>query len=229
MLRQQLVTGLIAALFLLVESGASWAEDDAKNAQEVVDGAQKTLENFVADPNMTWFRDHVKDAKALFIVPQLLRAGFMFGGSGGTGVLLARDEKTSEWSQPAFYTMGSVSFGLQIGAESSEVVLMVMTQRGLDSMLTTSFKLGGDVSVAAGPVGAGAKAQTSDILSFSRSKGIYGGLSLEGAVIKVRDSLSEAYYGKPVSPRAILITRDVSNAQAAPLVKTVTKVAGGDE
>ena len=219
-----LLSILQAIILLLIATKPAVAGDDAADAKKVVDDALKTLENFVADPEMKWFRHHMKQAQALFIAPEVLKAGFIFGGSGGTGVLLARDKSTGAWSEPAFYTLGSVSFGLQIGAEASEVALMVMTQKGLDSMLATSAKLGADMTVAAGPVGAGAKAATSDILSFSRSKGVYGGLNLEGSVMKVRESLNEAYYGKPVSPVDILITRNVSNPDAAPLVEAVAKV-----
>jgi len=138
-------------------------------------------------------------------------------------VLLARDEKTNKWSYPAFYTMGSVTFGLQIGGEVSEIILMVMTQKGMDKMLTSSFKLGADVDVAAGPVGAGGKVATADILAFARSKGLYGGLNVEGAVIATREKLNNKYYGKSVRPLDILVRRDVRNKKADPLIKVVTK------
>ena len=104
--------------------------------------------------------------------------------------------------------------GLQIGADASEIILMVMTEKGLTAMLSTEFKLGADVSVAAGPVGASAKAQTADVLAFGRSKGAFGGISIEGAVISPRDKWNAAYYGKPVSPVDILVRRTVSNPQA---------------
>ena len=123
--------------------------------------------------------------------------------------------------------MGNVTFGLQIGAELSEVVLMVMTEKGLDSMLSTSVNLGADASVAAGPVGAGAKVATADILAFSRSKGIFAGLTVEGAAIAVRDKWNHAYYGKAVTPVDILVRRSVSNEQADALRSLVGKAAGG--
>lgn len=216
----------IAMLFLLVANPVA-AADDAAEAQKVVDAAKQTFKNFEADPTMSWFREHMNEAQGLLIAPEVLKAGFIFGGSGGNGVLLARDKDTGEWSDPVFYTVGSVTFGLQIGAQASELVMMVMTQKGIDSLLTTSAKLGADVAVAAGPVGAGAAAATTDILSFSRTKGVYGGLNLEGSVVKVREGLNEAYYGKPVNPIDILITRNVSNPQAAPLVEAVNQ-AGSD-
>jgi len=161
------------------------------------------------------------------IVPQLLRGAFIFGGAGGSGVFLMRDAKTGKWSQPAFYTMGSASFGLQIGADSSEIVLLVMTTQGAETFLTTSFKLGGDVSVAAGPVGAGAKGQTTfqsaDILSYSLAKGVFAGVSLEGAGVAVSKGSNEAYYGEGTRPTDILVTHEATNAKAADLVATVSK------
>src|SRR5712691_8158935 len=180
---------------------------------------------------MTWLRDHVKDAKGILIIPQLLKAAFFVGGSGGSGVLLARDEKTGDWSDPAFYTLGSGSFGLQFGAEASEVVLLAMTQGGVKAMLDSSFKLGADASIAVGPVGGrveGATANLSaDILSFARSKGAFAGVSLEGAVVAIRDELNSAYYGKEVQALDILVKRDVHNNHAAALRAAVGKATSG--
>lgn len=189
--------------------------------QELVSQGTITFKNFMHDPNMAWFRDNVNQAKGIFIVPQMLRAGFVFGGSGGSGVLMTRDQKTSTWSYPAFYTMGSVSWGLQIGADASEIILMIMTDRGINAMLSTEFKLGGDISVAAGPVGIGAKAKTVDILAFGRSKGLFGGVSIEGTVIAPRNDWNSQYYGKPVGPVDILIRRTVSNPQADQLQRVL--------
>jgi lipid-binding SYLF domain-containing protein len=173
---------------------------------------------------MTWFRDNVKNAKAVFIVPSLVKAGFIFGGSGGNGVVLARDNQV--WRGPSFATAGSVSWGLQAGGSVAEVVMMAMTDKGKDALLSNKFQAGADASVAAGPVGAGAQVATTDIVQFSRSKGLFGGLSLEGSTIAVRDSLNQAYYGKKVSPVDILVKGDVTNPQAASLIKAVTAKAG---
>jgi len=189
------------------------AEDFGKPQELVIKGTL-VFKSFMQDPNMAWFRNNVHRARGIFIVPQMLRGGFIIGGSGGSGILVARDRKTGEWSYPAFYTMGSVSLGLQIGADVSEIILMVMTQKGLDAMLSTEFKLGADVSVAAGPAGASAKAQLADVLAFGRSKGLFGGVSIEGALIAPRNDWNEAYYHAPVTPVDILIKRTVKNPQA---------------
>ena len=145
--------------------------------------------------------EHLQKAKGVLIYPQVLKAGFVLGGSGGTGVLLRRDERTGNWSNPGFYTMGAVSFGLQIGGESAEVILLVMSQKGMDSLLTSKFKLGGDVSIAAGPVGGGAKSDiTADFISFAKSKGLYAGLNLEGSYIDVRDIAEQCVLRERESP-----------------------------
>ena len=225
--RFSLMIWIAAALLCLGAAAPVQASsEDAASAQEVVDGARAAVANFSADPDMGWFRDNVKNAKGVFIVPSLVKAGFVFGGSGGNGVLLGRDEKTGRWSHPAFFTMGSATFGFAAGIEKSEVILMIMTNKGMDSMLSTSFKLGADVSVALGPVGAGAKAQTADIIAFSRSKGIYGGINLEGAVITTRDAMNSAYYGKPARTIDIVVKRSVQNNKADGLITEVRKVAG---
>jgi lipid-binding SYLF domain-containing protein len=221
---------LLVAVLLFVFALPAKAADSV-DAEELVNKATISFESLVKDPNMQWLRDHLKDAKGILIVPQLLKAAFFFGGSGGSGVFLARDEKTGEWSYPAFYTLGSGSFGLQFGAEASEVALLAMTQRGVKAMFDSSFKLGADVSVAVGPVGGGVEGATAnlsaDILSFARSKGAFAGISLEGAVIATRDSLNSAYYGREVQALDILVKRDVRNNQAAGLRAAVSKAAGG--
>lgn len=196
--------------------------DEYSDTQALVDQSAILLKSFGEDPNMTWFHNNVQYAKAVFIVPQMLKAGFFIGGSGGSGALLSRDMKTNVWSYPVFYTMGSVSFGLQFGGEASEIVLMVMTDKGMDSMLTTSFKLGADVTVAAGPVGHGAKAATADILAFARSKGAFMGISIEGAIIKPRDKWNAAYYKKQVSPADVVIRKAANNPHADKLRQVIS-------
>lgn len=217
-----LLAGLIASVFMLSAVSPAGAGDFSK-PEELVVKADSTFSDFMADPNMTWFRNNVKKAKAVFIVPKLLKAGFIFGGSGGSGALLAHDPKTGKWSYPAFYTMGAASFGFLAGAQASEIVLMIMTDKGMDAMLSTSAKLGGDMSVAAGPVGAGAAVATADVLAFSRTKGVYAGVSIDGSVIKTRDDWDEAYYGKPVRTVDIVISRSVKNPHADKLIEAVTK------
>ena len=195
--------------------------------QQLVDKSRLTLETFAADPSVgPAIRDLKDSAKALFIIPQFIRGAFVFGGAGGSGVLLVRDEKTGAWSEPAFYTMGSASFGLQIGGDVSEMVLVVRNQKGLEEFYRTDFKLGADASMAVGPVGEGAsvKGIAGDIIAYARKKGAFAGIALEGAIISVSDDSNHAYYGKPVRPTDIIVQRNVSNPKSADLRNTVSKV-----
>jgi len=215
-------TILAAILIIAAAPGAMAAGEE--DAQGIVDKSRVTLSSFMRDKDYEWLHKNIKNAKGVVIYPQVLKAGFILGGSGGTGVLLARDSKTGEWSNPAFYTLGSVSFGLQIGGEAAEVVLLVMSQKGVDSLLTSKFKLGGDTSIALGPVGTGAKADvTADFISFAKSKGLYAGLNLDGSYVDVRASLNKAYYGKEATPVDIIVKRSVTNKGAAPLIEELKK------
>ena len=197
---------------------------DATDAQGLVDKARITFNEFIGDNNYWWLRDHLKDAKGILIYPQVIKGGFIVGGSGGTGVFLVKDEMTGDWSQPAFYTIGSVTLGLQIGGEASQIVVMAMSQKAIDSLLSSSFKFGGDVSVALGPIGGGAKENiTADFISFAKSKGLYAGINLEGSVVNVRDSLNNAYYAKKTTPVDIIIKKEVSNDGSKELRETLKK------
>lgn len=206
--------------------------DNASDAKQLVEKSKMTFDRFIGMNEMGAFRDLLKKAKGVFISPQVLEGAFIFGLSGGSGVLVARDPGTGSWNGPAFYTVGEASFGLQAGGKASEVVMLAMTDRGVNAMLSPSVKLGADVGVAAGPVGAGASAATAnisaDILTFALSKGLYAGVSLEGAVVAVRNEWNGAYYSKPgVTPTDILIRKNVSNPGSAKLIAAVSKAAGG--
>jgi SH3 domain-containing YSC84-like protein 1 len=217
-------SSVIIVMFLLIGTVMPATAEDSSEAQGIVDKARVTFNNFMRDNNYTWLHDNLNDAKGLLIFPQVIKGGFIIGGSGGTGVLVVRDEKSNDWSQPAFYTIGSVSFGLQIGGEAAEVIMMAMSQKAIDSLFASSFKLGADTSIAVGPVGGGAKGNvTADFISFAKSKGLYAGLNLEGSVVDVRDSLNQAYYGKNVSPVDIIAKKQVSNKGSAELRETLKK------
>lgn len=226
--RRRIGCGLVGLALVLAGVRPAVA-DDALETKQLVEKARFTVENFGADPNLEAFRDLVKKAKGVFIAPEVFRAAFIIGASGGSGVFLALDASTGKWSEPAFYTVGSVSFGFQAGADASEVVLLAMTERGVTAMLGSTLKLGADASIAVGPVGIGAAAATAglsaDIIAFSRSKGIYGGVSLAGSVVATRDGWNSVYYGKSVTPTDILIRRNVSNPQSTGLVETITKAS----
>jgi lipid-binding SYLF domain-containing protein len=219
-----MICALVLNVFALGTISAS-AGDNAAKAQRLVTRSLWAFEHFVNDPDIGWFRTSLKDAKAVLIIPTLGKAGLIIGGYGGSGCMLARNEKWDEWSYPAFYTMGALTFGLQIGGAADEWVFMAMTRRGLDAMLTSTFKLGADANVALGPVGTGIKGATADILAFSRSKGLFGGLTVEGAVVATRDKLNKAYYGKELRPSEILVLGKVSNSHADELREAIKQAA----
>lgn len=199
----------------------------ASTPEQLVSKAEATFKNFQGDPQMHWIRDHIRDAKAVIIAPEIRKAGFVVGGSGGRAALLARDPDTGNFSGPAFYTIASASIGFQAGIEKSEVVMLVMTDKALNRLLTSQLKLGGEASIAAGPVGAGAERSiTTDVVAFSRAKGIYGGVNLDGTAVTVNEEWNKRYYGgKTVTPTDILIRRSVASHKAGKLREEIAQAS----
>jgi len=213
-------TLLLVAAWAASAASIGLAQADQRN---LVTDATLTLANFLSDPDMTWLQRNLKQAKAVVVAPQIAKAGFILGGSGGRAVVVARDAKSGKWVGPAFYTLATASIGFQAGISVSEVVTLVMTDKGLNTLLADSVKLGGDAAVAAGPVGAGAQSNLSaDYVSFSRAKGIYGGLNLDGTVISTSDAWNRAYYGQAVHAPDILVRTSVRNKQASELLNLLT-------
>ena len=140
--------------------------------------------------------------------------------------MVARDPKSGRWVGPAFYTLAVASVGIQAGVAVSEIVTLVMTDKGLNKLLSDSFSLGGDVGIAAGPIGAGARSDfVVDFLSFSRSQGVYVGVNLDGSVVSTADDWNRLYYGRPVHAPDILVRMDVHNRQASELLNLVAMAA----
>jgi SH3 domain-containing YSC84-like protein 1 len=215
--------GLFAFASLVAVSGQSWAQSEQ---QDLVNAAETTLSNFLRDPDMTWLQRHIGSAKAVLIAPQVVKAGWIFGGSGGRAALFARNDQTGRWEGPAFYNLATASVGFQAGIAVSETVTLILTERGFNSLLANSVKVGGDASIAAGPVGAGANADvTTDFVAFSRSKGVYGGLNLDGTVITLADNWNNAYYGRGVLPTDILVRATVHNPQADGIAGALSRAA----
>ena len=217
---------ILAGLMVIALLSTPGFCNDKVEAENLISKAATVVNSFAADPDLGWFREKVTEAKAVLIIPQSIQGAFFIGGSGGSGALLAHEAGSSEWSYPAFYTIGSLSFGIQFGGEASEIVLLIMSDRGMEKLLTSSFKLGADITLAAGPVGGGAAAGTADVLSYARSKGAFAGVSLAGAIVKTKDKFNEAYYGQAVSPTDILIRKTVSNPQADGLRQDISKITG---
>jgi Uncharacterized conserved protein len=215
------VAGLMAALGTLGPARA------ATDEQEIVDKARLTTESLLSNPDFGMLQRTIKDAKGVLVFPALLKGGFIVGIEGGSGVLLAR-VPGGGWSFPAFYTLGGGSFGLQIGAQTAEVMLLIMNDGALESLMESQLKLGGDASIAIGPVGAGLEGSTTtnldaDIVAFSSTKGLYGGIALEGSIINARESKNESYYGVGATTRAIVIHQRFANPGANGLREALGK------
>ena len=223
---------LVAATVAACATTDSGKSMSSAEPDKLVSDAQVTLSNFVRDPDQTWIQDNLNQAKAILIAPQIVKAGFIFGGSGGRAVLVVREAGPHPaiavpWTGPAFYNLATASVGFQAGVEVSEVIIVVMTDKGLNSLLSSSFKIGGDASIAAGPVGAGAKSTvTADLISFARAKGVYGGLNLDGTVVSVNGDWNDAYYGgRNLLPPDILIRKTVQSPKSTPLLTAVARAA----
>jgi len=199
--------------------------------EELVEKARLTVMRVSREEELRYTVPNLlRRAKAVVIFPSLLKGAFFIGGEGGSGVLLTRDAN-GNWSHPAFYTMGSVSFGLQLGGQSSEALLIVMTDGGLQSIMKHQAKLGGDISAAVGPIGVGASADTTtalgaDIYTYSMNQGLFLGASLEGAVVARRDDWNESFYGPGASVQAIVIDRRFGNQKADPLRQALMELTG---
>ncbi len=177
----------------------------------LLDKALWTVETFKKRPEtaMETFRRALEDAQGVAIFPGLIKAGFFLGAEGGNGVMLARNADGT-WGYPGFYSLGAASIGFQFGGQVSEVILVLRSRGAVEALVEHQGKLGAGVELAAGTVGAGLEAAVTsnlgaDILVFSQAAGLYGGASLEGAVLAKRVDMNEAHYGKGATPRAIVL------------------------
>ncbi|MGE5503740.1 MAG: lipid-binding SYLF domain-containing protein [Actinomycetota bacterium] len=208
---------IIAVMLGLLLAAPAWAQgfDQARTVARAAD----TVERLRTDENFgSRMASAISRAKALLIVPDLVKGGFIFGAEWGTGVLLVKGAD-GRWSGPAFYSIASGSVGLQIGVQDAAAVYVINSAGGLAAIMNNRMKLGADAGVAVAHVGAGAEASTTtnvgaDIYAFSKAVGLYGGASLEGAGILPRHSWNAAYYGGNPTPEQILIDRQLDSPQA---------------
>ena len=214
-IRTALLAPLCLTLALVLAAGPASAVSES---EELVERTSLTVERLLVDPEMRELPDYINRARAVLIIPQLIKGGFILGGEGGSGVLLAKGADGS-WSPPAFYTLAAGSIGLQIGGQVSEVVFTLMSDGAIDAVLKNEFKLGVDASIAVGPIGKGIEASTTtnldaDIYAFSKVVGLFGGGAFEGAGIFPRDEWNRQYYASAATPRQILIERKFFNPHA---------------
>jgi len=216
-------TRLLGATILsLSVLGAPLARAAASDQQEVVNRSQLVINDLRHDPEFGNARNLLHRARAIMIVPRLTKGGFFVGGEGGNGVLMTQ-KSGGGWSEPAFYGIGSASFGLQIGLEQSEVVMFIMSQKALDALMHDQFKIGADAGLAVVTLGSNVEAATTaavgaDIVVWASSSGAYAGISLNGSIIKPQFDADHAYYGPGVTQRDILFRGSVANPNASALV-----------
>jgi len=197
----------LTASLLAFTAFAPIAAHAQADEQAIVERAATTISDLRHDKEFGTAKQLLRTARAVLIVPRLYKAGFFVGGEGGDGVLLTRTG--SGWSAPAFYGIGSASFGLQIGAQESEMVLFVMSQKALTALMANQFKIGANAGIAVVTLGSSVEGATTsaagaDIVTWASSSGAYAGISLNGSVIKPSPDHNRGYYGKPVTPRQIL-------------------------
>lgn len=213
MTKKILIT-VVLCVFAAVLSCPAWAEEDRKaEASLIVDKSRLVVESMLLNPDNQVPSELISMCDGIVIIPGMMKGGFFLGGSYGEGVVLSRHGNT--FSSPAFLSMGAGSLGLQFGVQSADVILVIFGKETMNSFLMNNkVKLGGDMAMVAGPVGAQLSASTDlmlngGIYSYSRSKGLFAGISLEGAGISMNHALNQAYYGNIWNPQEILNATDL--------------------
>jgi SH3 domain-containing YSC84-like protein 1 len=196
---------LFVALLSLTSLG--WAESTREASDDRMDHAGRVLHEIMAAPDRGIPEEVLEHAKCVAVVPHMLKGGFVFGAENGRGVSTCRT--ADGWSAPAFFAITGGSWGLQIGIEGVDLVMIIQNEKGMQQLLASKFQLGADASAAAGPVGRHASADTdwklnTEILTYSRAKGAFAGLTLSGASIRRDDDSMQAVYGRDVTTRAVL-------------------------
>jgi lipid-binding SYLF domain-containing protein len=200
---------LLAGLFVL-SNGCLWAGTGHEDSIERLQMSSNVLHSIIESPDKGIPEEVLSSAKCIVVVPHLVKGGFIIGGEHGRGIATCRT--ATGWSAPAFISVGGGSWGLQIGVEGVDLVMLVMNDRGFQHLLSSKFQIGGDASASAGPVGRHASADTdwklnSEILTYSRSKGLFAGITLNGAVVEQDSDSTRAIYGRDRSFRTILSGR----------------------
>jgi lipid-binding SYLF domain-containing protein len=195
--------------------------------QTLVDRATLTVNDMMTQTVSKDPKDLLARAKAVMVCPQIFKAGFFFGGEGGNCVLLAR-AGNGTWSYPAFYTIGSGSFGLQFGISDSQLIMMILTEKGLNALLDSQIKLGANAGIAIATLGAGIQGSTTtaigpDIVAFSASRGLFGGVALEGSLMSNDTPADQTYYGQPYGARQLVMQMQGGNPGADPLRDVLTR------
>ena len=218
------------ATMVMLQTACS--SDTPGEQQTLVDRATLTVQEMMTqtvsqDPKLL-----LRRAKGVMVCPRIFKAGFFFGGEGGRCVLLGR-AGNGTWSYPSFYAIGSASFGFQFGIEDNQLLMLIMTEKGLSAVLDSQIKLGANASVAIAGYGAGIQGSTTtaigaDIVAFAQSRGLFGGVALEGSVMSLETQWNQVYYGQPYASRQLIIQMQGSNPGADPLRDLLTRYGSRD-
>lgn len=194
-----------------------WADSPKEAANDRLDNAANVLREVMAAPDKGIPDEVLEHAKCIAVVPHMIKGGFVFGAEGGRGVATCRT--ASGWSAPSFFAITGGSWGLQIGVEGVDLVMIIQSDKGMQHLLSSKFQIGGDASAAAGPVGRHASAETdwkmnAEILTYSRAKGVFAGLTLNGAAVRTDDDAMKAVYGADVTSHEVLAGKVPAPASA---------------
>ena len=206
-----------------------WADSAREDATERLGNATTVLHEIMGMPDKGIPEEVLEHAKCVAVVPHMIKGGFVFGGKGGKGVATCRT--ANGWSAPAFITISGGNWGLQIGVEAVDLVMIIQNEKGMQRLLSSNFHVGADASAAAGPVGRHAEAGTNwkmdtEILTYSRAKGVFAGLTLEGASIRQDNDSRRAIYGPKVTTKALLLGKVAAPVAAQPFLAEVRGAKG---
>ena len=220
---------IIFVLGMLSLGTLCWADSAREDATERLGNATTVLHEIMGMPDKGIPEEVLEHAKCVAVVPHMIKGGFVFGGKGGKGVATCRT--ANGWSAPAFITISGGNWGLQIGVEAVDLVMIIQNEKGMQKLLSSNFHVGADASAAAGPVGRHAEAGTNwkmdtEILTYSRAKGVFAGLTLEGASIRQDNDSRHAIYGPKVTTKALLLGKVAAPAAAQPFLAEVRGAKG---
>jgi lipid-binding SYLF domain-containing protein len=220
---------LVFMLAMLSLGTLCWADSAREDATERLGNATTVLHEIMGMPDKGIPEEVLEHAKCVAVVPHMLKGGFVFGGKGGKGVATCRT--ANGWSAPAFITISGGNWGLQIGVEAVDLVMIIQNEKGMQKLLESNFHVGADASAAAGPVGRHAEAGTNwkmdtEILTYSRAKGVFAGLTLEGASIRQDNDSRRAIYGPKVTTKALLLGKVAAPVAAQPFLAEVRGAKG---
>jgi lipid-binding SYLF domain-containing protein len=221
----------MAALAALALVQTACSSNGPGQQQTLVDRATLTVQEMMTQNVSQNPKSLLRNAKAVMVCPRIFKAGFFFGGEGGNCVLLAR-AGNGTWSYPGFYTIGSGSFGFQFGIEDNQLLMLIMTERGLNAVLDSQIKLGANAGIAVATLGAGIQGSTTmaigaDIVAFSASRGLFGGIALEGSVMSTETDWNQSYYGQPFAARQLVMQMQGANPGADSLRDVLTRYGSG--